>query len=337
LTGCPQNGSIVTKKTLVVSDDPIDTAIWSRHWLHGLIASIIACVGTHAWADFHNFMLEELYSNADGTVQYVVLHETHGLNGQNLWSGHTLTSTHAGVSKTYPFASDLPSNRTANSRVLVATQGFADLHFVAPDYVIPNGFFATDGVTVNYAGVDEVAFGPLSTDGATALTRSGATIANIATNFAGAAVVVPAIAVTSVEYYNIGLDHYFISDLQPDIDALDSGRIAGWTRTGQIFKVFPSQASGGAGVNPVCRFYIPPVHGNSHFFSASPAECATVLPKTGTDPNFSGYAYESPNAFYIALADTTTGACPAGTLPVYRLWNQRSDSNHRYTIDPAIK
>src|SRR5207244_3773720 len=26
-----------------------------------------------------------------------------------------------------------------------------------------------------------------------------------------------------------------------------------------------------------------------------------------------------------------------GTLPVYRLWNQRSDSNHRYTIDPAIK
>jgi len=101
--------------------------------------------------------------------------------------------------------------------------------------------------------------------------------------------------------------------------------------------VFPSQASGGAGVNPVCRFYIPPEHGNSHFFSASPTECATIQAKTATDPNYSGYDYESPNVFYIALPDTTTGACPAGTTPVYRLWNQRADSNHRYTADPAIK
>jgi hypothetical protein len=32
-----------------------------------------------------------------------------------------------------------------------------------------------------------------------------------------------------------------------------------------------------------------------------------------------------------------TGACPMGTIPVYRLWNQRADSNHRYTTDAAIK
>ena len=44
-----------------------------------------------------------------------------------------------------------------------------------------------------------------------------------------------------------------------------------WSRTTKSFKVFASQASGGPGVNPVCRFYIPPAHGNSHFFSASPA------------------------------------------------------------------
>ena len=34
---------------------------------------------------------------------------------------------------------------------------------------------------------------------------------------------------------------------------------------------------------------------------------------------------------------STTGACPADTVPVYRLWNQRADSNHRYTTDPGIK
>jgi len=32
-----------------------------------------------------------------------------------------------------------------------------------------------------------------------------------------------------------------------------------------------------------------------------------------------------------------TGACPAGQAPVYRLWNERADSNHRYTTDPGIR
>ena len=143
-------------------------------------------------------------------------------------------------------------------------------------------------------------------------------------------------AVTVIEYYNVALDHYFITSLQPDIEALDSGHFFGWSRTGLTFQAFADQASGGAGVSPVCRFYIPPP-ADSHFFSASPAECAAVLARIATDPNYSGFIYETPNAFYIAVPDMATGACPAGTIPVYRLWNQRADSNHRYTADPATK
>ena len=146
-----------------------------------------------------------------------------------------------------------------------------------------------------------------------------------------------AATVTAVEFYNQALDHYFVSSLAPDIDALDSGRLRGWVRTRQTFQVFPSQEAGGASVNPVCRFYIPPQRGDSHFLSASAAECATVLSLVATDPNYNGYVYESPNAFYIALPDLTTGNCPANTLPVFRLWNNRADSNHRYTIDAGIK
>jgi len=142
--------------------------------------------------------------------------------------------------------------------------------------------------------------------------------------------------VTVIEFYNPALDHYFISSLQPDIDALDSGHFFGWSRTGWTFQAFADAASGGPGVNPVCRFYIPPP-ADSHFFSAVPAECAAVLAKIPTDPNYSGFAYETPSAFYIAVPDQATGACPAGTIPVYRLWNQRADSNHRYTTDPATK
>ena len=75
---------------------------------------------------------------------------------------------------------------TANTRVLIATQGFADLRLVAPDYVIPNGFLATDGGTINYAGVDQVTYSALPTDGITAITRSGAMVSNVAANFSAA-------------------------------------------------------------------------------------------------------------------------------------------------------
>ena len=308
-----------------------------------LLAIALALTTSHAGASFHTFVINEVFSNADGTVQYVELREALGLGGQGFLVGHSLTSTSAktGVMKTFPFPNDLPSN-TALKKVLIATQGFADLGLVTPDYIIPNGFLATDGATVNYAGVSQMSYGdlpltPLPTDGVTALTMAGPA-ANAPTNFAGATTTLPALPVTAVEFYRQAVDHYFISALQPDIDALDSGRLAGWVRTGFSFKVFPTQAAGGAGANPVCRFYIPPQHGDSHFFSADPVvECPAILAKIQTDPNYSGYDYETPNAFYIALPDTMTGACPAGTIAVYRLWNQRADSNHRYTTDLAVK
>jgi len=141
-------------------------------------------------------------------------------------------------------------------------------------------------------------------------------------------------AETVVEYYNASLDHYFMTPLQNEIDLLDSGRIAGWNRTGLVFDASATQT---AGASPVCRFYIPPLHGDSHFFSASADECAAVRAKIGSDPNFSGYIEETAAEFYIALPNIASGACPAGTSPVYRLWNGRADSNHRYTADRATR
>ena len=144
--------------------------------------------------------------------------------------------------------------------------------------------------------------------------------------------------VETIEFYNAALDHYFLSIDPQEVSDLDRGLHAGWTRTGQSFPVFESAASAAPMLaNPVCRFYIPPQHGDSHFFSADLVECSSVLEKMQNDPNFSGYVYESPNVFYAALSDLITGDCPAATTPVYRLWNQRADSNHRYTASLAIK
>src|SRR6478735_559988 len=140
---------------------------------------------------------------------------------------------------------------------------------------------------------------------------------------------------TAIEFYHQGFDHYFITSLLDEIAALDSGKLTGWSRTGRGFSIFGVAPPAPLTAAPVCRFYIPPEHGDSHFFSASAAECAAIRGKIGIDPNYSGYIEETPSAFYALLPDFATGACPASTVPVYRLWNQRADSNHRYTTDPG--
>lgn len=131
-----------------------------------------------------------------------------------------------------------------------------------------------------------------------------------------------------IEYYHAGFDHYFVTSLQADINALDSGQLAGWARTGASFKAYATPT---AGASPVCRYYIPPAQGNSHFYSASPAECAQV------SALFPTFIEESPDVMYMRLPEPATGACAAGGLPVYRVWSNRADSNHRYTTDAKVR
>src|SRR4029450_11164292 len=74
---------------------------------------------------------------------------------------------------------------TANRYVLIATQGFAALNLVTPNYVVQNGFLPLGNGTLNYAGVDIVSYSGLPADGVSALTGTGTVVPNVATNFAG--------------------------------------------------------------------------------------------------------------------------------------------------------
>src|SRR5206468_2670797 len=213
-----------------------------------------SCVGAHA--SFETWAIDEIYSNGDGTVQYVVLHEAQGLNQQDVLLGQRLTVARAGIGRSVVLDHNLPSMLTGGKRLLVASSGFLALGIITPDYVMPNRFLPIDGGTLDYAGVDQVVYPPLPIDGANAYYRGGAIKANLATNFLGATATSPITAITAVEFYNPALDHYFASALAPDIEALDSGRIPGWYRTGQTFRVYPTLAAAGPGGSPVCRFYI---------------------------------------------------------------------------------
>lgn len=131
------------------------------------------------------------------------------------------------------------------------------------------------------------------------------------------------------EFYNEDLKHYFRTGAKSEAAGINRGAAgAGWFDTGDYFYGWSGPVDGAV---PVCRFYGTPGKGpNSHFYTASAAECELVK----KDP---GWTYEG-TGFYakLPLAD---GTCPGDSVPVYRVYNNRwrqNDSNHRYTIDRAI-
>jgi hypothetical protein len=324
-----------------------------------LIMIAVACVTASAAPP--TFQITQLFSNLDGSMQFVQLTETAGLNGQQHFAGLTLTSTHNGIGKQYTFSHDLPTDQTAHMSIVVAATlaygklpvqggGFSYWCCYLPDFAdMPARFLATDGGSINFAGADQVTYASLPTDGrnglyrdgtvrATALRASPPNCQQLPVCVAGTYAMFPE-AVNAIEYYNPDRDHYFYSASAPDIDALDSGQFPGWQRTEMSFAV-TAGPSGWYGLNAaVCRFYIPPAEGDSHFLSASADECAQVRDR------FPEFVLETDAAFYVSLPDPTTGQCPADPtidglnfqLPVFRLWNQRADTNHRYTTNIALR
>jgi hypothetical protein len=138
---------------------------------------------------------------------------------------------------------------------------------------------------------------------------------------------------TAVEYYWASRDQYFYTVNPAEISALDAQGGKPWARTGQSFKVFVSGSSGGQGT-AVCRYYGAPVGGlEAHLFSVNAAECTSY----GAAPLSASWIRESASAFEAALPYSVTGACPKNTVPVYRLDNNRGDTNARYTTDLATK
>ena len=129
------------------------------------------------------------------------------------------------------------------------------------------------------------------------------------------------------EYYHAGLDHYFITWMPKEMAILDAGtQIRGWTRTGYSFKTYTTPQ---AGTSPVCRYYIPPGLGDSHFFGRGTVECNATGQKNPT------FVLEDPAFMQMYLPNG--GICPAATTPIYRVFSNRPDANHRYMTDRAVR
>ena len=149
-------------------------------------------------------------------------------------------------------------------------------------------------------------------------------------NASGTGVTTPPPPATAdvIEYHHAEWDHYFMTSIPDEITKLDNGVFAGWARTGYKFKSYALATAGSANV---CRFFSTSfAPRSSHFYTPFAKECADV--KANPDWSFEGEVFGIP-------VPTLAGACPAGTVPVYRLYNdgQGAAPNHRYTTDLAVR
>jgi len=133
--------------------------------------------------------------------------------------------------------------------------------------------------------------------------------------------------VAVIEYYHAAFNHYFVTAIPDEITKLDNGTFVGWQRTGKQFNVFVAPT---ALTSSVCRFFsVTFTPKSSHFYTPNVPECNGL--KSSPDWQFEAEVFH--------MITSPLGTCPAGTIPVYRLYNQGEGGapNHRYTTEPSTK
>ena len=142
-----------------------------------------------AFAGAHTWKVNEVFSNADGTIQFIELRESGGGAGEIGISGHQGSSN----LRSYTIPSNVASPTSFKS-LLFATPAFAALPGApAPDFIFPASsvpFFATAGGAdiFRYVAFDawSVPAGMIPLDGYLSFNRTGEQMPNSPTNYAGA-------------------------------------------------------------------------------------------------------------------------------------------------------
>ncbi len=154
------------------------------------LAAPPALAGSHLWR------INEVFSSADGSVQFIEMKECCGANNETGLSGKWVRSLTTG--NQFNFPGNLPCC-TANRHLLLATEAFAALPGAPkPDYTISENFFDLDEDTLTYwmygAATFTFGLGELPTDGTHSLVclagggggcTATASEVNSPTNFAG--------------------------------------------------------------------------------------------------------------------------------------------------------
>ena len=126
----------------------------------------------------HLWDFQEIYTNSDGTLQFIEM--ASDSESQQFLGGFTITIKQgATILNTFTFSTDLALNSplaghpntastTLNQTMLIATANFTSLFGIVPDYILPAGFLTTGvGKTLNFniGPVETVNLDTLPTNG----------------------------------------------------------------------------------------------------------------------------------------------------------------------------
>ena len=133
----------------------------------------------------HLWIVNELFSSADGTVQFLELWECCGSSIETQMTGKPVFS----LTHSFPFPDDLVGD-TSHRYLLLGTAAYAALPgAAAPDYLIPSNFFSTVSDTVRWhiypAATLSYTSGQLPLDGFRSLNHNHSIGINSPTNWNG--------------------------------------------------------------------------------------------------------------------------------------------------------
>lgn len=155
--------------------------------LGSMLCPIAATAGIHTWR------VREVFSNADGTIQFVELYEAFGSNNETGVGNGTVSSN----AHTLSIGNGPVTAPTGGKSYLLATASFAALPGApVPDEIIPAGppppgqpdmvpFFNPAGDTVSFVGFDAWVTGAVPTDGTQSRDRLNGIQTNSPKNYAG--------------------------------------------------------------------------------------------------------------------------------------------------------
>ena len=134
-----------------------------------------------------------------------------------------------------------------------------------------------------------------------------------------------------IEYYRADKDHYFMTANAAEQAFVDNNLAGTFQRTGELFYAWLDPSLAPPDAVPVCRFYSPLPLIDSHFFTAFADECNFVI------THWANVWLLESRRRSTSCRSMRSANCRAGTLPVYRFFDNRNDANHRYTIDLSVR
>lgn len=143
-----------------------------------LLIAMLSAVASTSYAAVHLWQITEVFSSADGSVQFIEMFDSS--SGETQLGGTQLLFNADGVETSYTFLDHLPpGTATAGKSLLIATSGFSAIAGVTPDYVrAPGQFFDPNltNLTVTFTGSFselQASDGDFPTDGLNSWTQSG--------------------------------------------------------------------------------------------------------------------------------------------------------------------